>query len=261
MPRSANPVADFTTGAVCALRGFSLLRDPALRRLAVWPVIINVFVIVGLLGVFGWQLDHWLDAWVGALPGWLDWLGALLWVVGLLLALVFFAFVFVILANLIAAPFTPFLSARVEDRYGNGVPESRHGMVGEISDAVASEIKRLMYYATRALLLLLVTFVIGFIPVVNLLVGPMWLGFGALMVAFEYLDEPLGNRGMSFDKKTAFLRSHAMRHIGFGSVIMGLTLLPLVNLVVMPAAVIGATVMYLETAGELRRGFAIRLRD
>ena len=100
-------------------------------------------------------------------------------------------------------------------------------------------------------MLALVSLVLLFIPVANLAIAPLWFIFGAYMLAFEYMDGPMGNRGWAFEAKLAHLDTHRMRHLGFGSLVTLMTAIPLANLVVMPAAVIGATLLYLDTIGPL----------
>lgn len=241
-----NPVAEFSTGAHYLLRGFEIIRAPGLRRFVLAPVAVNVVVIVGLLWLFGWRLDLWLDAWLAGLPGWLAWLEWLLWWLGMLLALLLFAYAFTLLANLIGGPFNGLLSARVERLLTGRDPDSGMGMAGEALDAVGGEIRRWSWYLGRALLLLLVTLVLLLVPVINGLIPLLWFAFGAFMLAFEYLDNPMGNRGMRFNDKLARLRQRRWLNLGFGSATTLFTLIPLANLVVMPAAVAGATALWLE---------------
>lgn len=251
-----NPITEFTAGPVYLLRGFRLLREPALRRYVLVPIAINVALIVALVSLLGWQLGNWLDAWLADLPDWLAWLETLLWWIGVVLSTLAFCYVFTLLANLIASPFNGLLSARVEKLVTGHEPESGMGLAQEMADGVFGELRRLRYYFGRALLLGLLSLVLLFVPVANLTIAPLWFIFGAFMLAFEYLDQPMGNRGLRFDAKIARMRAHRWRHLGFGSVVTLATAIPLANLVVMPAAVVGATLLYLETDGALTRAAA-----
>lgn len=242
-----NPIAELAAGPAYLARGFAMLRAPGLRRYVVIPILINVVLIVSLVGLFGWQLDHWLDAWLAGLPGWLEWLETLLWWIGVALCTLAFCYVFTLLANLIASPFNGLLSAAVERMVTGDAPESGMSLAGEMLDGVVGELRRLRYYLARAALLGVLTVVLLFLPPANLAIAPLWFVFGALMLAFEYLDQPMANRGLRFDAKIARLRAHRWRHFGFGAVVTLATAIPLANLVVMPAAVIGATLLYLDT--------------
>ncbi len=238
----------FASGPTYLARGFGLLQEPSLRRYVVIPILINVVLIVGLLSLAGWQLNDWLNAWLAGLPHWLAWLEDVLWWIVMALCTLAFCYVFTLLANLIASPFNGMLSARVELLVTGTAPESGMSLAGEMLDGVTGELRRLRYYLGRAALLGLISLVLLFIPVANLAIAPLWFIFGAFMLAFEYLDQPMANRGLSFDHKMVRMRAHRWQHLGFGSVVTLATAIPLANLVVMPAAVIGATLLYLETA-------------
>ena len=242
-----NPITEFTAGPRYLLRGFTMLREPALRRYVVIPIVINIALIALIVSLFGWQLDSWLDAWLAGLPDWLAWLETLLWWFGVLLSTLAFCYVFTLLANLIASPFNGLLSARVEKLVTGRAPESGMSLAREMLDGVVGELRRLRYYFARALLLGVVSVALFFLPPANLAIAPLWFIFGAFMLSFEYLDQPMANRGLRFDDKILQLRARRWRHLGFGSLVTVMTAIPLANLVVMPAAVVGATLLYIES--------------
>lgn len=242
-----NPITEFTLGPSYLVRGFGLLREPSLRRYVIIPILINIALIIGLVSLFGWQLDHWLDAWLSGLPDWLSWLETVFWWIGVVLSTLAFCYVFTLLANLIASPFNGMLSAKVEELITGRAPASGMSLAAEMADGVFGELRRLRWYGGRAVLLGLFSLVLLFIPVANLAIAPLWFIFGAFMLSFEYLDQPMANRGMAFPAKIARLRARRWRHLGFGSLVTLATAIPLANLVVMPAAVVGATLLYLDT--------------
>lgn len=239
-------LTDIARGPGYLWQGFALIREPGLRGVVALPLAINVVLIVGLLWLFGSQWAIWLDAWLAGLPGWLAWLEAVLWWLGFLLAILLFCYAFTLLANLVAGPFNGLLSARVERHLTGREPETGLTLWGEIADGAVGEIKRLSYYLGRALLLGLVSLVLMAIPGLGALVPPLWFAFGAYMLAFEYLDAPMGNRGLPFPVKRRKLGERRWLNLGFGGAVTLVTALPLVNLVVMPAAVAGATALWLK---------------
>lgn len=242
-----NPVSELVLGPSYLARGFGMLGAPGLRRYVIVPIVINIALIVALMSLFGWQLNDWLTAWLSGLPGWLQWLENVLWWLTMIIGALAFCYFFTLLANLIASPFNGMLSARVETLVTGREPNSGMNLAGEMIDGVTGEMRRLRYYASRAILLGLVSLVLLFIPVANLAIAPLWFVFGAFMLAFEYLDQPMANRGMHFDDKMRCLYARSWRHLGFGGIVTVATAVPLANLLVMPAAVIGATLLYLET--------------
>src|SRR5699024_2195084 len=147
---SMNPVTEFTAGLPYLLRGFNLIREPYLRRYVVIPLLINVVLIIALLGLFGWQLDNWLDAWLAGLPGWLAWLETLLWWLGLITASLLFCYFFTFLASLVAGPFNGILSSRVEQLLTGNQPDSVMTLIGEMADGVTGTLRMLWYSLSRA---------------------------------------------------------------------------------------------------------------
>lgn len=254
--RRSSAVSDFALGPRYLLRGFELIREPSLRMFVIAPIAVNIVVIVGLLWLFGSQWSDWLDALIPqqlGLPGWLDWLGAvltvletLLWLIGLLLVALVFCYSFTLLANLIGGPFNGLLSARVERHLAGQEPDSGMSLVHEAGDAIVGECRLWLYYLGRALLLLVATIVLFFIPLINSVIPILWFAFGAFMLSFEYMDNPMGNRGMAFRDKITRLRQRRWLYLGFGSAVTLVTMIPLANLIVMPAAVAGATALWLE---------------
>lgn len=242
-----NPITEFSAGPTYLLRGFAMLREPSLRPYVIIPLAINIVLIALIVALFGWQLDSWLDAWLSGLPDWLGWLESVLWWIGVLLSMLAFCYVFTLLANLIASPFNGLLSAQVEKLVTGVAPESGMSLPAEMADGLFGELRRLRYYLGRALMLALISLALLFIPLANLAIAPLWFVFGAFMLSFEYLDQPMANRGLRFDDKILRLRARRWRHLGFGSLVTVMTAIPLANLVVMPAAVVGATLLYLES--------------
>lgn len=238
--------SDIARGPGYLLRGFALIRQPGLRAVVALPLAINVVVIVGLLWLFGDRWSVWLDAWLAGLPDWLAWLETLLWWSGFLLAVLLFCYVFTLLANLVAGPFNGLLSSRVERHLTGREPETGMSLAGELVDGVVGELRRLTYYLTRAALLGAVSLILFFIPVANALLPALWFAFGAYMLAFEYLDAPMGNRGLSFPDKRRRLAQRRSLNLGFGAAVTLATAVPVINLVVMPAAIAGATALWLE---------------
>ena len=173
------------------------------------------------------------------LPDWLDWLSWLVWaLLALLLCIVAF-YSFTLAANFIGSPFNGKLSEKVEQRLIGYAPPSSgqvHTAAG-IKNAIHSELGKLGYLLSRSLPLL----VLSFVPVINVFAPLLWFLFGAWMLTLEYLDYPMGNHGVPFAEQRLKLRQRPMLALGFGITVVVMTLLPIVNFLVMPVAVAGAT--------------------
>ncbi len=79
---------------------------------------------------------------------------------------------------------------------------------------------------------------------------PGVLLFGAWMLCLQYTDYAMGNHRLSFSEQRRRLKQHRSLSLGFGGAALLATLIPGVNLIVMPVAVAGATAMYLERLGR-----------
>ena len=228
------------------LRGFALLREPGIRPFAIIPLIINIVLIVALFAGGALGMGQLLDSWLSWLPGWLEWLKTLLWILFAIGLIVLLAFSFTILANLIAAPFNGWLSAKVEEHLTGKKPETGMTMAQEAIQSIRVELGLLWFFLSRAAILGIVSLLLFWIPLVNAVLPVIWFAFSAYMLALEYLDHPMANHGLDFKDKRRMLAQHRSLSLSFGATATLLTTLPLVNLFIMPAAVAGATQAWVD---------------
>lgn len=224
---------------------------PGLRRYVAIPLLVNITLFgVGTWVGFG-LVDQWLD---GLLPQWLDWLRWLLWPVltVLVMGVIFFGFNFV--AMLVASPFNGLLAEAVE-RELRGEPPPPSGwsrMLRDLGRTLASEARKLVYVALRTVPLMVLALLP--IPVVNALASVGLFAMGAWMLAFAYVDYPMGNHGLGFPEQRARLRERRLMSLGFGAAVMGALSIPVLNCLVIPSAVAGATALWVERLRPLERG-------
>ena len=221
-------------------RGTRLVFSPGLRRYVFLPMLVNLVVYVaGLRFVLG-HFGGWLDGWMAMVPGWLGWLEWLIWplFVVTLVLMVFFSFTLV--THLIAAPFYGFLAARVELEQTGRAPQDERGLWRAGLDALGRELVKLGYILPRMALL----FVLGWVPVLNLLAPPLWLAFSAWVMAITYLDYPMDNNAVSFADMRRRLRRRWWPTLTFGGWVMLMTWIPLANLFLLPGAVAGSVLMW-----------------
>ena len=225
--------------------GLRLMRQPGLRRYVAIPLLISVviFTTAILVGI------HWLEnllAWLlGWLPSWLDWLRYLLWPLFALTGVLLVFYTFSLLTNLIAAPFNGLLAEAVE-RHLDGRPLQEAGgwqaLLKDILPSLFSELRKLLYFALRALPLGL----LFLIPAVNLAAPFLWALFSAWMLAIEYVDYPMANHRLHFAEQRKRLRGRKLLSWGFGGASMLMTMVPVVNFLAMPVSVAGATAMWVR---------------
>jgi CysZ protein len=237
-------LSDYLTGLAYPFRGLSLLRRKGIRPMVVLPLLLNAVLFAGAIVVTAFYLDTALDA---LLPDWLDWLRWLLWPLFVVAVLTLVFLTFTLLANLVGAPFNGPLAARVEAHLSRGpVPDSGLSWQREAVTAVVNELRKLVYVIVRGFPLLLL-FVI---PGLQFLAPLAWLAFGAWMLALEYADAPMGNHGLGFREARERMGRQLPLALGFGSGMLVLTLVPVLNFVAMPAGVAGATAMWVERLGN-----------
>ncbi len=222
----------------CLVKGFTLLPTKSLRKYFLIPLIINIvlYSVALLLGYY--YISDLINQFI---PEWLSWLEWLLWPLLLFSFLITVFFTFTILANLIAAPFYSLLSLKTV--------ELLTGQKSSIEEqpwtkVFFAELKRAGYLLSRMLPLLF----LFIIPVVNIIAPFIWALFGAWGMALEFMAYPLENRGLLFSEQKQLLKSVRLSGLGFGGVtVLGLTV-PVLNLIVSPAAVIGASIYIHECA-------------
>lgn len=234
------------TGLSYFLHGFKLVRLPALRRYVVVPLLVNIVLFVALIALGIAQFNALIEQFMPTLPDWLQWLSTLLeiFVVAGMLLVAFYAFSLV--ANLIAAPFNSALALAVERHLRGNVNEQQESsfasMLQEAVGSILQQGKKLAYLITRAVPVLL----LFLIPGVNIAAPVVWLLFGAWMLALEYLDYPMANHGLGFTDVRQQAKENRLTTLGFGAAVMFVTLIPGLNLFVMPIAVAGATSLWVS---------------
>lgn len=246
-----NPI----TGASYLLRGLGLIVKPGIRRFVVAPLIINsavfaLFVYFLFLGTarFSALLEGWL-------PDWLDWLQFLLWPLFMIAALLMIVFGFTLVGNLIAAPFNGFLAEAVEQHLTGNIINSDPGwsaIAAEVGRSIRSEIRKLGYTLVRAVPILILLWV----PVVNAAASIVWIGFGAWLLTIQYADYPMANHGISFPEQRSLLAKRRLLSLGFGGAIMVALVIPVLNFLVIPASVAGATALWVDEYSKLERDTA-----
>lgn len=244
---------------------FSYLRRAAAlartRAVSPWVIVPILFNSV-LFGSAYWFTGSWLTGLIGsltagwALEGWLAFLNpAISLVTGLLqllvwlLLLALLAMVFTNVVQLLAAPFMGFLAAQVDNRTAPALgfpPQPEESIRSMVWRTVRRELRKTGYWLLRAIPLLVLVTLLSLVPVVNLLAPAIWFIWSGWMIAIQYIDYGADTRLVSFDEMLARLREQRILVTSLGCLILGLTMLPLVNLVIMPVAVIAGTLFWLE---------------
>jgi CysZ protein len=216
----------------CLWQGAKLLQHKDLRPFLLIPLLINL-VLYTLMFVLGYYTISGLIA--HFIPDWLSWLNWILWPLFFVSFMVVGFFSFTLLANLLATPFYSDLSAKTQE------------IISGVTVVASSKPWYKVFYAelgrVKYLLLRMLPLLILFaIPGVNLIAPLLWTVFAAWGMAMEFISYPLEARGLLFAEQKSFMQQNRIGMLSFGGVIgFGMTL-PVVNLLIAQAAVIGATI-------------------
>lgn len=230
-------ITEFVDGYRYGVSGLRWLLRPGLRIFVFVPILLNVVVFAaGTWWLFGFleNVQRAINEW---LPNWLDWLSWLVWPLAAVAVLIVVWSTFTMIANLLGSPFNGLLAERVQRTLRPEVDFPELSLAMEIVRAPVAELAKLGYFVLLAVPVLLV----AIIPVVNVLAPLAWVAYGSWLLALEYCDYPLSNLGLRLAQERRLLRQHRWMALGFGAGVMTMTLVPVLNLIAMPAAVIGAS--------------------
>ena len=240
-PETRIIVKDLFSGCGYVITGFKLILKPGIRLFALIPVLVNTLLFAGLIFYGANQLSS-LIHYLSSLWAWAEWFSWLLWPLFIIIILIVVFFCFSIVANLIAAPFNGFLAEAVENMLtgkNTNNPINLAKLPAELLAAFISESRKFVYFIVRAIPL----FLLLAIP----FIGPaIWFLFGAWMLALEYLEFPLSNNGLLFSETREVLTARRQLTFGFGMGVMFISIIPIVNFIAMPVAVIGATKLWTD---------------
>ena len=228
--------------------GFRLALSPGLRLFVVIPLVINVL----LYALMGWWaigiFQGWIDSALAWLPEWLAFIEWLLWLLLTLLFMFVMVYTFVFVATLVGAPFYAILAEQTQRKLTGHTPDAGFNaaeLLRMLPKTVWREIQKVLSYLPGLVLLI----IIGFIPVLNVIAPLLWVIFSAWIMAFEFLDYPADHNGCSIPELKRLMRRNRSRSMSFGLAAWALTLIPVINLVVMQAAVCGGVRQWLAING------------
>jgi CysZ protein len=248
MSRGPNPITEFFVGASILPRGFGFWRRrPGAMALGLIPAAIVFAVLVVLIVLLVVNLDPvtiyltgfadtWDESWRTLLR-----IGfGLALIVGLI---VLYAFSFTALTLLIGDWFYERIWKAVEADLGEFTPGAEPGFWRSAGDGVLLVI--------RAIFTGLLIVLVGLVPLVGTVLAVVVGTFlSGRLVALELLTRPLEARGMTRQQRRAALHPHRARVLGFGVAVHLSFLIPGGAIIVMPAAVAGATVLAKHVLGE-----------
>jgi len=236
----------FFTGLLSPLRGLVFLAGrPKLWPWVLGPVVILVLALVPT-ALWSWERVPVLLATYFGLPPPIELLQAIWLLAAYVIALLVFVCLAVVewaLVGALARPLFGAIAERIEAEV-LGIDLDYSDLQSLLTDAALAlghSALALGLYATGSAALL----VLALVPVVGELLAPLLeVLLTAAYLARELLDGPLGRRRLSFAAKLRYLDDHRAEALGLGVATMVLIAVPVLDLAALPAAVVGATLLY-----------------
>lgn len=237
-----NPIARFFNGSRFFLRGLGmLLRYPSLFALALLPIILTIAALLGLAGGSAWLIGKWLQQMQFIAPDGQVLIQALVF----LLALFVMYLVYLPLTRIFLAPLSEKLSHKTSVL--SGAPAAAKHELGFFR-SIGEGLKLVALQLVLVGLVLLLTV---FLPPVGV---PLGVVVTILFCGIDFLDVPLSMRGISMGAKFQFIWRNRAYATGFAIAGYLLLYIPIVNLLVLPLGVIGATLLVNEVVSASSEG-------
>ena len=233
------------SGVGYLMQGAKLLKNPKLRVFVIIPLLINLIIFSGAFWYLFSNISEWVDGYIAKIPDYLAWISYVLWPLLAIVILFVFSFIFSFLANIIAAPFNGLLAEKTEQLLTNEKLND-DGIVDLLKDLpriFKREIQKLKYVLPR----LLFCGILFFIPAFGQTIAPLiWFVFGAWIMVIQYADYPFDNHKIPFDEMKKSLWKRPTKSLTFGLIVSVFNAIPILNFIIMPVAVCGATAFWVD---------------
>jgi CysZ protein len=231
-------------GGADVLRGIGLfLGTPGVRLLGIVPVLLAGVLVLALLGLLVVYLDELAEVLTPFADRWDESSRTLIRVgTGLVVLLGSTALLvvsFTVICQIIGQPFYERISDRIEHDLGGHAVQGAPWWRTFPRASLESALLLAMTLACTAPL-----FVLGLFPVFGQTVVPVLQALVAgFFLAVELLAIPLERRGLHLAGRLRFVWRHRAQTLGFGITAFLLFLVPLMAVLAMPGAVVGATLL------------------
>lgn len=236
-------------GADYLLRGAKMLTHPSLRLFVLIPLVVNILIFGFLISIGMGYLNSAMGSILGRIPEWLGFIEWIIWPLIWLTVSLITGYLFTSVALIIASPFNALLAEKAEELVTGKPVNSLEGLgaaLVAVPRGILRELSKLLYYVPMALFVL----VLSFIPVLNTVAPILWLLLGAWMMSIQFVDYPMDNHQLSFADVKEAVRSRRLSSMGFGGLVAVGASIPIVNFIIVPAAVVGATLLWCEELSQ-----------
>ncbi len=248
----------FAAGARALGTGFGvILRSPKLLALGALPALISAVLYLAAIGGLVYfsgdvasRLTPFADDWTSFWRGGMRIVLALALIAG---AVLMASLSFIAVTLLIGGPFYERIAEIAERRLGLDSSDDGAGPLRSLLRGLGDAVK----LVSVALLGAVALFCLGFVPVVGQIAAPI-LGvlFGAWVISLEMVGLVFQRRGRGMRQRHRVLRGERATVLGFGVPTYLLCLVPVLQLAVIPSAVVGGTMLAHRLLGPDRSASA-----
>ncbi len=229
-------------GCLSLLSGMRRLLAEASLRAVLWRIVLLLLVLMLGVGFGSYALAEYLAGlWMPTGDAWY-WqaLARVVWLLAVLLAFFTGAVSFTVLGTVAAAPWLDMLAERAEILHnGKALAVPEQSMMRFVGQSLANAVRPLGGLLLFGMLALAVIW----IPVIGQLAAMLIWGYGGIrFLNFELLDVSASRRGWNFSRRKAVFSRQRFFWLGFGGLALALILLPFINLLVLPAAVVALSI-------------------
>ncbi len=224
-------------------QGFRIILKPELRRYVIIPFIANCLLFSIAIFFAVTQLNSFLDS---IIPDWLDWLEWLIWPIFAVVSLFVSFYTFTIVANLFMSPFNSLLSEKILTLLNKDLVAADSFRWKYCIPFVLKSMKSELYKLAYVLGLAIPIIALSLFPFTSILSPFFWILYGVWCLALEYCDYPLGNQGLPFKAQRLWVAQRKKTTLSFSFTVLVATFIPIVNFIVMPSAVAGATLLWMD---------------
>ena len=243
--KKLNFIQQFVWGSLVPLKGMELLlRDRSLRRLSLWPFLI--YIVVFLLGLyFSAPLTEGVSVWAKTLMGeslssgfWGGLVSLSVKVMSWLFFVLALGYSVFLVANIIATPFYSLLAEKLLRDRGQ-LPDDAQSL----RDFMGRNGRLLFHGLVKSIIFLvlgIILFLLSLIPAIGVVAT---FGF-FLIIAFDCSDYSYEAMLWSFRQRVRFFISHWPAYFGVALIIGFIFMIPVMNVLLFPLAVVGATDLF-----------------
>jgi CysZ protein len=217
-------------------RALKFISEHHLAKFFIVPFILNLVLFFGGMSLIGLAVD-WLktivfeqmDSWLGELA-WIAMLKKVvyvfLWIVFKLIYFLLFAFFGGFIVLMVMSPVLAYLSEKTESIVsGTNFPFHIDQLVRDTFRGIVLALRNMCI----ELFYIVALFIVGFLPVVNLVIPFVLFGISAYFYGFSFMDYTNERRKRSVQESVHFMRRHKGAAIGNGLVFCLVLIIPYVG--------------------------------